>query len=105
MTALRMSSRDSLEMFQQEGGKDESDVAQKLAALQTKTSLNDEALLEASASQGSENYVSRFIPRTVAGPSFMDRKLQQLKVCSKCYGKGLQSLLNFSIPLKGESHI
>ena len=59
----------------------ESDIAQKLAALQTRTDLQDEALLEATVRQGPGKYKSRYIPRTVAGPTFMDRKLQQLKVC------------------------
>ena len=64
----------------QEDAKIESDIAQKLAALQTKTDLEVEALLEATVTQGPGKYVSRYIPRSVAAPSFMDRKLQQLKV-------------------------
>ena len=68
--------------FLQELTKDESDTTQKLAALQTKTDLEDEALLEATVRQGPGKYVSRYIPRTIAAPTFMDRKLQQLKVSS-----------------------
>ncbi len=80
----------------QEEGEEESDISQKLAALQTSTPLEDAALLEASETQGSENYRSRFIPRAVAGPSFMDRKLQQLKV----YLKGI-----ISFPLTLHNHL
>lgn len=58
----------------------DSDIAEKLAAMHTSSSIEEEdKTAEITPEQALES-ISNFIPRSVPGPSFMERKLQHLRV-------------------------